>query len=50
MLPIEAQDAAWGLVEVYGNGRRFDTADVDVARALATQAGEVLERLSRPPQ
>lgn len=50
MLPIEAQDAAWGLVEVYGNGRRFDTADVDVARALATQAGEVLERLSRPMQ
>jgi GAF domain-containing protein len=48
MLPIEAQDAAWGLVEVYGNGRRFEPADVDVARALAVQAGEVIEQLSRP--
>jgi hypothetical protein len=47
MLPIEAEDAAWGLVEVYGNGRRFGPADVDVARALAANAGEVLERLSR---
>ena len=50
MLPIEAQDAAWGLVEVYGNGRRFEGTDVDAARALAAEAGEVLERLSRPAQ
>jgi GAF domain-containing protein len=50
MLPIEAEDAAWGLVEVYGNGRRFEPADVDVARALAANAGEVLERLSRASQ
>ena len=48
MLPIEAEDAAWGLVEVYGNGRRFEAADVDVARLLAAQAGEVLGQLSRP--
>jgi GAF domain-containing protein len=48
MLPIEAQNAAWGLVEVYGNGRRFEPADVNVALELASQAGEVLERLSRP--
>ena len=48
MLPLEAEDAAWGLVEIYGNGRRFGPADVDVARALAGQAGDVLERLSRP--
>jgi GAF domain-containing protein len=48
MLPLEAENAAWGLVEVYGNGRRFGPADVDVARALAAQAGDVLERLSRP--
>jgi GAF domain-containing protein len=48
MLPIEAQDSAWGLVEVYGNGRRFERADVDVARTLAAEAGEVIERLSRP--
>jgi GAF domain-containing protein len=50
MLPIEAEDAPWGLVEVYGNGRRFETADVDLARALAAEAGEGLRRLSRPPQ
>ena len=50
MLPIETQDAPWGLVEVYGNGRRFEPGDVDVARALAAEAGDVLERLSRPQQ
>lgn len=50
MLPIEAQDTAWGLVEVYGNDRKFESADVDVARALAAEAGDVLERLSRPAQ
>jgi GAF domain-containing protein len=50
MLPIETEDAPWGLVEVYGNGRRFEPADVSVARTLAAQAGEVLERLSRPAQ
>ena len=50
MLPIEAEDTAWGLVVVYGNGRRFEAADVDVARRLAAQAGEVLARLSRPVQ
>jgi hypothetical protein len=27
MLAIEAEDTAWGLVEVYGDGRRFDAAD-----------------------
>jgi GAF domain-containing protein len=48
MLPIETEDAPWGLVEVYGNGRRFERADVDVARALAAEAGEVIQRLSRP--
>jgi hypothetical protein len=48
MLPIEAEDAAWGLIEVYGNGRRFEAGDVDVATALAAEAGEVLEQLSRP--
>jgi GAF domain-containing protein len=50
MLPIESEDAPWGLVEVYGNGRRFESTDVDVARALAAEAGEGLRRLSRPAQ
>jgi GAF domain-containing protein len=48
MLPIETEDAPWGLVEVYGNGRRFEPSDVDVACALAAEAGDVLQRLSRP--
>jgi GAF domain-containing protein len=48
MLPIEAEDAPWGLVEIYANGRRFEPGDVEVARALAAEAGEVLQRLSRP--
>jgi hypothetical protein len=29
MLAIESNNAAWALVEVYGNGRRFGTEDVD---------------------
>ncbi|MFL5952172.1 MAG: GAF domain-containing protein [Gaiellaceae bacterium] len=48
MLPIEAEGAAWGLVEVYASGRRFEAADVDAAKALATEAGEKLVQLSRP--
>src|SRR2546423_3827032 len=28
MLPLQAEDTAWGLVEIYGNERRFDDADV----------------------
>jgi GAF domain-containing protein len=48
MLPIETEDAAWGLVEVYGNGRRFEPTDVEVALALAAEAGDGLRRLSRP--
>jgi hypothetical protein len=48
MLPIEAEDAAWGLVEIYANGRRFEAADVDAAKALAAEAGDMLVQLSRP--
>jgi len=50
MLPLEAENEAWGLVEVYGNGRRFDAADVELARALAEEVDGVLERLGRTPQ
>jgi GAF domain-containing protein len=50
MLAIESKETAWGLVEVYGNGRRFEPSDVEVAQALAAEAGEVLERLSQPAQ
>jgi GAF domain-containing protein len=50
MLPLEAEDTAWGLVEVYGDGRRFDAGDVERARVLAAEVEGVLEQLGRPPQ
>ena len=50
MLAIESKDSAWGLVEVYGNDRRFEGEDVDAARALAAEVRDVLERLSQPAQ
>jgi hypothetical protein len=50
MLPIESKNTAWALVEIYGSGRRFDEVAVERARALAAEAGEVLERLSQPGQ
>jgi GAF domain-containing protein len=50
MLAIEAESGAWGLIEVYGNDRRFDATDVEVAKAIAAEAGEALERLSRSAQ
>jgi GAF domain-containing protein len=50
MLAIESENEAWGLVEVYGNERRFETEDVELAQALTDEAGEVLGRLSRPAQ
>jgi len=50
MLAIAAEDTAWGLVEVYGNGRRFEALDVQVAQDLATEVDEVLKRLARPAQ
>ena len=50
MLAIESKESAWGLVEVYGNGRRFGPEDVDRAQALVGEAGDALEQLSRPVQ
>src|SRR5438552_3588107 len=47
MLPIEAEDSAWGLVEVYANDRRFEAADVAVARALVAEVDGVLQQLGR---
>ena len=48
MVCLPASGVCWGLVEVYGNGRRFEAADVEVARTLASSVGEEIERLSRP--
>ena len=48
MLPITAEDAAWGLVEVYANGRRFEAGDVELAQTLLMEVEDVLSRLARP--
>ena len=48
MVAITAEDTAWGLVEVYANGRRFEAGDVELAQALAAEVEDVLERLARP--
>jgi transcriptional regulator with GAF, ATPase, and Fis domain len=49
MVAIEAEEGAWGLVEVYGeNGRRFEDEDLRLAERLAREVGEVLRRLERP--
>ena len=49
MVAIEAEDGAWGLVEVYGDeGRRFEDEDLRVAERLAGEVGEVLRQLERP--
>jgi GAF domain-containing protein len=49
MVAIEAEDGAWGLVEVYGEeGRRFADEDLKVAERLAGEVGDVLRQLERP--
>ena len=48
MLPIEVEEKAWGLVEIYGGDRRFENTDVEVAKALVTEVDSVLEQLARP--
>jgi hypothetical protein len=49
MVAIEAEDGAWGLVEVYGEtGRRFAEGDLRVAEQLAVEVGQVLRQLERP--
>ena len=46
---IEAEDGAWGLVEVYGEkGRRFKDEEVELAQDLAGEVGEILTQLERP--
>jgi GAF domain-containing protein len=49
MVAIEAEDGAWGLVEVYGEkGRRFKDEEVELAQDLAVEVGEILKQLERP--
>jgi GAF domain-containing protein len=49
MVALERAQDAWGLVEVYGEkGRRFTDEEVELARGLAVEAGELLTTLERP--
>jgi GAF domain-containing protein len=49
MVAIEAEDGAWGLVEVYGEkGRSFKDEEVELAQDLAGEVGEILRQLERP--
>jgi hypothetical protein len=50
MLAIETENTAWGLVEVYGNSRRFEAPEVEVAQALVAEVDAVLDQLARPAQ
>jgi GAF domain-containing protein len=48
MVALEENDAAWGLIEVYGQkGRRFKDEEIDLARGLAAEVSEVLADLNR---
>jgi GAF domain-containing protein len=49
MVAIEAEEGAWGLVEVYQEqGRRFEDDELRVAQRLADEVGQVLRQLERP--
>jgi hypothetical protein len=44
MLPLQSRDR-WGLVEIYGDGREFDTEEVETAASLVGGVGELLADL-----
>jgi GAF domain-containing protein len=49
MVALEAEDGAWGLVEVYGEkGRRFKSDEVQLVRDLAGEVSDLLRQLERP--
>jgi GAF domain-containing protein len=48
MLPLVAAGGAWGLVEVYVNGRSFDDGDLARAEPLAAAFVELLAALPAP--
>lgn len=49
MVALAPEQDAWGLVEVYGEkGRRFTDEEVELARGLAVEAGDLLAGLERP--
>jgi GAF domain-containing protein len=48
MVPIEAEEGAWGLLEIYGDkGRRFEDHDVELVTGVVEQVGECLGQLEQ---
>jgi GAF domain-containing protein len=48
MVPIEAEEGAWGLIEVYGEkDRRFDDRDVELVTGVAGEVGRRLAELQQ---
>ena len=48
MVPIEAGEGAWGLLEIYDDkGRRFEDHDVEVVTSVVQQVGECLGQLEQ---
>jgi GAF domain-containing protein len=49
MVAIEAEDGAWGLVEIYGEkGRHFKDEEVQLAQQIAGDVGQILRQIERP--
>ena len=48
MAPLGAGDGAWGLAEVYANGRRFGEDDLALLRPLVAAFGEQVLKLPAP--
>lgn len=46
MVCMPSQGTCWGLVEVYGEGRRFDDHEAGIANEIANAAGRELERVA----
>lgn len=48
MVPIEAGEGAWGLVEIYDDkGRRFEDRDVELVTGVVRQVGDCLGQLEQ---
>lgn len=45
MLPLRSRGVTWGLVEIYGEGREFGAAEIELATALVAGIEELLARL-----
>jgi GAF domain-containing protein len=48
MVCMPSGGSCWGLVEVYGEGIRFDDGQAGIANSIAFEAGRQLERFAKP--